>query len=133
MLRNCQECNGIYSHPVSRLCAKCSKKRNDEFIKVRDYVRKNPNSVINDVVLATEVSYEHVREFVEEDRLKLVPADMTKHCALCNVEITQGRICNDCAGVLNKKANKASAHRTQTGKVDNQGVHIRKRILSDKD
>lgn len=96
MLRNCIECNRVFSHPTNKLCPECLRLRNQEFEAVREYLREHPNALLIDVVTKTGVRVERIYEFIDEGRLKIVPADVRFRCQVCGAEITSGRICNSC-------------------------------------
>lgn len=96
MLQNCRECDRIFSHPTNKLCPQCIRDQNNQFNLVKDYLRKNPNSLLREVVQETEVSIERIKEFIKEGRLKIVPPDYYHECQLCGTKITSGKICNKC-------------------------------------
>ncbi len=96
MLRNCADCNQVYVHAVNKLCPDCTKKRNEQFTKVKEYLRQHPMAKIHEVVSETGVELERVREFIDEGRLRIVPIDVTLHCQICGVVIPSGRICSQC-------------------------------------
>lgn len=96
MLRNCSECNKIFSHRINKLCPECVKNRNNQFNLVKDYLRSHPNALLGKVVTETGVSVERVKEFIQEGRLKVIPADYHHKCQLCGTRITSGKICNQC-------------------------------------
>lgn len=103
MLRNCIDCNRIFSHPTNKLCPKCMQKRNEMFNRVKDYLRTYPKAQLQEVVDQTGISLEQIREYINEGRLKIIPAGVQLHCQICGAIITKGRICRQCQKQLNSE------------------------------
>lgn len=120
LMRNCSDCNSVFVHPVNTLCSECTKKRNEQFNKVKEYLRKHPRAQLAEVVSETGVSLERVREFTAEGRLKVVPVDMNIQCQICGSQITSGRICQKCQERFSQKTD-----RTEDKNDDKSGrMHI---------
>ena len=58
MLRNCADCGQIFAHPVNKLCPSCTKKQNEMFEKVKEFIRMHPNATIQEVVVETGVEFD---------------------------------------------------------------------------
>ncbi|HHX01617.1 MAG TPA: MerR family transcriptional regulator [Firmicutes bacterium] len=124
MLRNCADCNQIFAHPVNKLCPSCTKKQNEMFDKVKEYIRTNPKAKIHEVVVQTGVDFDKVREFIDEGRLKIVPADVEFRCRICGTKLTSGRICSQCEADLLVKG-ETRGGTTSTGSLSKDGrVHF---------
>jgi len=124
MLRNCIECNQIFVHPVNKLCPECTKKRNEMFEKVKEYIRTHPNARIHEVVVETGVHFDLVKEFIDEGRLKIVPIDVEFRCQICGTKLSAGRICNQCKSDLTHKGEGEAAHQASADPNSNKGkVH----------
>jgi predicted amidophosphoribosyltransferase len=126
MLRNCVECNQVFVHPVNKLCPDCTKKRNELFEKVKEYIRTHPNARIHEVVVDTGVEFDLVREFIDEGRLKIVPVDVEFRCQICGTRLSAGRICNQCKTDLTLKGDgAANPESPNSAKVNSAGkVHF---------
>lgn len=123
MLRNCQDCNKVFSHPTMRLCQSCYNKKNEEFLKVKEYIINNRSAFIYEVSTETQVSVETINGFITEGRLKIRPADVVLQCAICQSIIESGRVCNKCSSQLQEDYSKAEPKlEEQTGETGK--VHI---------
>ena len=100
MLRNCADCGKIFSHPTLRYCSSCMKARNDDFGRVKDYLRKNPNASTAETAEATEVDLDTIMGYIRSGRLSIVPRDVQLHCEVCGKTISKGRLCNTCGKEL---------------------------------
>jgi len=114
MLRNCEECNRVFSHPTRRLCVSCFQKRQDTFNKVKEYLQENPSASVAEVSTATEVELETIYEFIREGRLTIIPRDVQLECDICGAPITAGRVCAKCR--LDLKGGKEKRVRTEERK-----------------
>lgn len=108
MIRNCSDCNKIFVHSVNTLCPECTKKRNEQFNKVKGYLQKHPKARLQEIVNETGVSLERVREFAAEGRLKVVPVELDIKCQICGAEITFGRICQKCQEKFSQKSDRTT-------------------------
>ena len=96
MLRNCKECNKVFSHPGSKLCPQCQQLRRDDFDKIKEYLRSNSKATTREVVAATKVQLDRVQEFIREGRLDVLPSDANQQCSICGTPIMRGRVCERC-------------------------------------
>lgn len=120
-IRNCKSCGAMFnSVNRERLCPSCTKKLEETFIKVKEYIRENPNATIAQVSDDNDVSVNQIRNWIREERLIMseASADMGIFCERCGKAIRSGRLCPDCK----KKTVK-----------DLSGVHIRPEATVDKE
>ena len=98
-LRNCPECGKLFAYTIRNLCPECSKKEDENFDKVRDYIYDFPKATIEEVSENTGVSVKTVLEYLKEGRLMLRDnnKNILLHCELCNEPILTGRLCDKCA------------------------------------
>ena len=76
------------------------KARNDDFGRVKDYLRKNPNASTAETAEATEVDLDTITGYIRSGRLNIVPRDVQLHCEVCGKSISKGRLCNTCGKEL---------------------------------
>lgn len=101
MLRNCAECNRVFSHPVQKLCPSCLSEKEELFNKVKQYLIDHPLATISEVSEATGVDTDRILEFLREGRLQIKPTDVTLRCKICDEEIESGTVCDKCRKKLN--------------------------------
>lgn len=110
-VRNCKQCGKLFNYVGKNLCPDCLKSKEDEFIKVRDYIRKNPSAGIAEVSEATETTVKQIRQWVREERLVLTEASATAgiNCDGCGRPITTGKLCPACKKQMSQTLSQAYA------------------------
>lgn len=98
MIKNCPRCKKIFT-PLNNnlLCPNCIKEEEDEFQRVRNYVRENRGVDIHLTSEATQVSVKKIIRYLREGRLEVTEGmqDFLK-CEKCGVPIRTGRFCKNC-------------------------------------
>ena len=98
-LRNCRKCGKIFGYsgvgPV--ICENCKKEAEERFQKVKDFIRDNPATSINDVAEECEVTVQQIKQWVREERLEFSKeSGVVFHCENCGAPIRSGRLCENC-------------------------------------
>ncbi len=132
MLRNCEECNRVFSHPTRSLCNECYEEAQKSFKTVKDYLRENPGASVAQVSKETEVPIELIQEYIQEGRLDVIPRDAILKCAICGSAINVGRICAKCRGDLRSTISTEKARTRDTGDRARSRMHILDSIRDDK-
>ena len=127
MLRNCEECNRVFSHPTRRLCVDCFEKRQEAFNKVKDYLKEHPNASVAQVSVDTEVELETIYEFIREGRLPIIPRDVDLRCEICDAPISVGRVCSKCRAELQGEKVRPVQQKREQGSTASR-VHYLDRI-----
>jgi flagellar operon protein (TIGR03826 family) len=101
-LRNCRRCKRIFMHAVGpQICEDCKKLEEEEFERVRKFVREYPGATIQEVSEATEVPTQLIYKFLKDGRLEVSEASpIALQCENCGVRITSGRFCVSCSKKL---------------------------------
>lgn len=109
-VRQCKECGRLFPYMGNALCPECLQEMDRKFVKVREYIYKNPDADIKEVAENTEVKEKHILNFLREERLSLGSATGALTCEVCGKPIITGRFCDGCkadlANVLDKKEEK---------------------------
>lgn len=97
-VRNCKGCGRLFNYMGRTLCPECLKVREDDFQKVKEYIRDNPMTGVADVAEATNVSVHQIRQWIREERLMLSDVSATAgiNCESCGRPIQTGRLCPSC-------------------------------------
>jgi ribosomal protein L37E len=138
-LRNCRRCGKLFVYMGNPLCRQCIDQDEELFIKVREYIEKNPKCTTMEVANALDITVEKILQFLREGKLELGKenTNMLLDCERCGRPISTGRYCSemrrrDGEGVQGKcgapyrasKPGKGShVHRTQEKKVL-KGINI---------
>lgn len=97
-VRNCIKCRRLFNYVSGRpICPNCKKDLEDEFMKVREYIRNEPNATIVEVSEACEVDVKEIRQWIREERLSFSKDSAVGiECEKCGVNIRTGRFCEKC-------------------------------------
>ena len=96
-LKKCPRCGNLFAYSALPICDACLQKEEAEFIKVRDYLRENPNSGMAQTCEDTEVAENLILKFLKEGRLIATNAfDGVLECERCGKHINSGRFCDKC-------------------------------------
>lgn len=101
-VRNCRRCKRIFNYVMGpQICEACKKVEEDDFEKVREFVKEFPGATIQEVSAATEVSTALIYRFLREGRLEVSDeSPITLQCENCGVRIRSGRFCVECSKKL---------------------------------
>lgn len=117
-IKKCQICSKIFASAGGNICPDCSKKINEMFEKVRDYIYQHKDNDIKEVSKATGVSESWILRFLREGRLILSKESIILRCERCNKPIRTGRYCSECISALDKglkKGIKSNKNASQSG------------------
>lgn len=109
-IRNCSRCGKIFYSVGRKICPDCVQKEEEEYRKVRDYVREHKNATIPAVSEATGVPAERINQFIREGRLELVNAVL--ECMSCGAPIRKGRFCEKCLAEMSRPLGTSSKEKT---------------------
>jgi ribosomal protein L32 len=95
---NCKACGRLFNVLSSEtLCPQCSKKIEDKFQEVKQYLEEHPEASINELSSNCEVSVKQLKQWVREERLTFSANSVEGiECEKCGKMIRTGRFCDDC-------------------------------------
>jgi flagellar operon protein (TIGR03826 family) len=100
---NCKRCKRIfmYSGTGPKICDACKKLEDEEFERVRNFVRQFPGATAQEVSRETEVPVQLIYRFLKEGRLEVSESSpIALQCENCGVRIKSGRFCINCSKKL---------------------------------
>ncbi len=124
MLRNCEECGVVFSHPTRDLCQKCHEQAQKHFDTVKQFLRENPGATTAQVAQATEVDLDLIYEYIRAGRLDVIPKDASLECTICGRPIAMGKVCSLCRTSLQKGTTPESSKKS----LDSSKMHILEQI-----
>lgn len=103
--RNCKRCGEIFPYVNGYpLCKECREKDEEEFQRVREYVRDNPGVNIEQVAQAIGLPPQQVLRYLQEERLETFSrSDKHLLCEMCGSIINTGRYCEKCKAEINRE------------------------------
>ncbi|HOP73405.1 MAG TPA: flagellar operon protein YvyF [Thermoclostridium caenicola] len=101
-LRNCKRCKRIFMYAMGpQICEVCKKQEEEDFEKVRKFLREFPGATIQEVSAATDVSPQLIYKFLRDGRIEVAQdSPIALLCENCGVRITSGRFCVNCSRKL---------------------------------
>lgn len=95
---NCKNCGRLFNAiSRERICPNCQKQLDEKFVVVKEFLRENPNSSVDEVSKECEVSTKQIRQWVREERLTFSENSMEGiECERCGTMIKTGRYCETC-------------------------------------
>ncbi|AEF17914.1 flagellar operon protein TIGR03826 [Thermoanaerobacterium xylanolyticum LX-11] len=103
-IKNCKRCGKLYNYTGFDLCPECFNKDEEDFIKIRDYIERNPQATVVEVSKATDVEVKRILDFLKEGRLILGSknTNISLTCERCGKKILSGRYCESCSRELER-------------------------------
>lgn len=114
-LVNCKKCGKAFGCVTGNaICPECREIENQNFEKVRNYVRDNPGTPVDVVAEETGIPGELIRQYLNEGRLTSQSVSVELNCQLCGKSISSGNYCMACMDRLKKGL------KTKQAKVENK-------------
>ncbi len=133
-LKNCTECGRVFVHPSREICPACYEAEEQDFQKVKEFLRDKAHSSVDDVSDKTGVAKKRVIKFVRQGRLTAEGLDIELFlsCEGCGEPISEGRYCKECRDKLVKglteEMTKTTREEPQPKKEDITGkMHLQHR------
>ncbi|SDB38214.1 flagellar operon protein TIGR03826 [Pseudobutyrivibrio sp. YE44] len=104
-VRNCRNCGRLFNYLGGmNICPACRDEVEKKFQDVKEYIRENPRSNIQEIAEANDVSTSQIKQWIREERLQFADdSPMGIECEICGATIKTGKYCDAC------KANTANA------------------------
>ncbi len=130
-VRTCKSCKRIFNYlsgPV--ICPACVEKLEEKFKEVKDFIRENPHSSLQDVSEAKEVSVKQLKTWVREERLKFSDdSPVGIECMNCGAMIKYGKYCEACKGKMINNLSHAVVEEEPVVKVEKKSDGNRMRFI----
>ncbi len=114
-IRYCRECRRIFQYvtgPV--LCDSCRKIEEEEFDKVRNFLKDYPGANMQEVSDATGVKSSKIYRWLKQERLEVSEGSpVALNCEKCGIRIRSGRFCVECSKILAKEMMQARSELQQ--------------------
>ena len=105
---NCQRCGKIFNYVAGqRICEHCRKELEEQFQKVKEFIKENPNMGVKEVAEACEVPENQIKQWVREERLEFSKGAGVLSCEKCGEAIATGRFCEKCKAEMSGNLNAA--------------------------
>lgn len=97
-VRNCRNCGRMFNYLGGpSICPVCKGKQEDDFQRVKEYIRENPGAQMAEIAEVNEVSVQQIQQWVREERLEFSKdSQISLNCEKCGEPIRTGRFCEKC-------------------------------------
>lgn len=96
-IKTCRKCRKMFNYVMGEsICPACKQKAEEEFQKVKAYVRQQPNASVSQVAEECEVTTDQIRQWLREERLYLTGESPQLTCDGCGTMIMSGKLCDKC-------------------------------------
>jgi len=128
--KNCKICGRMFSHSHNDICPTCIIRDEEDFQKVRLFLKEFPGSKMDVVEQYTNVSRKKILRYLREERLELSEGSVDfLRCAKCGKPITTGMYCSDCYINFSKEINTLFNIETEENVSARMHIKINKRKL----
>lgn len=134
VLANCSRCGILFNRISADKCATCYKEEEQLFQETQNYIRKNPQTSMADVLENVDIEQELLEQWIEEKRIQFHDTEVTESktiCIYCGRPINQGeKICKTCMyKQITRKKNRHSVSDPQeeekNEEIKNRGMHVK--------
>lgn len=98
--KSCIICKKLFNGYGLSTCPECTRKLDEAFLVIRDYLEEHRGANANDIIKATGLSNKIVGQLLKDERL-LPYTGHTQRCKVCNQPITSGKMCASCERKMN--------------------------------
>lgn len=92
----CRTCGAIMMKLSRDICQKCYQAEEEDFIKVRDFIRDHPGASMKEVARELKIAESLIEKFVASGRLERLGFIVEHTCQTCRKQISTGIICDEC-------------------------------------
>ena len=133
-VRNCRKCGKMFNYVMGPfICPLCREGLEEDFQRVKEYVRANPGATINVVSEVCEVSVSQIHQWLREERLELTEGSaISLACEVCGALIKSGKYCEKCKRELTmglKEVSRSAAPQVEKPTSDSRHDKGRMRFL----
>lgn len=108
-VRNCRFCGRLFNYlSGTPICESCKAEVEKKFQEVKDYLREYPNSTMQAISEANDVSTKQITQWIRDERLIFSDdSPIGIDCEVCGATIKTGRFCEACKEKMKNDLNSA--------------------------
>lgn len=94
----CARCRRFFEKVAfEEVCPVCFPLEEEEFKKIKEYLRECPGASSNEIMQVLRVSFKSIKRYLKEDRLEIIGDNKCFiRCELCGEPLNSGRFCGGC-------------------------------------
>ncbi|MEE1132586.1 MAG: hypothetical protein UHX00_13275 [Caryophanon sp.] len=117
-IQNCERCRALFHKKVKDICPACVQKEDDDFQKIRLFLKRNKTIELITVSKETGVELDVIYQFLQEGRVILSHSVQSGYpCKECGTTISTGALCTPCEEKRNDVHQTLQAHATSDEEV----------------
>ena len=96
---NCPKCGKMFTRIKSPICPEFTKKDDEMFQVLKNYLDENPGKGINAVSRDTGISIKKILKYIQEGRVEMtagIAVDNPLSCMRCGTPVSVGTLCDEC-------------------------------------
>lgn len=127
-IRYCRVCRKMFQYVTgAQLCPACKQIDEEEYERVRTFLRDFPGANMQEVAENTQVNPNKISRWLKEERLEVSEGSpVALNCESCGVRIRSGRFCLDCSkGLAREMMNAGRELKESLGKTQDKSSHNR--------
>ncbi|MEW6546889.1 MAG: MerR family transcriptional regulator [Bacillota bacterium] len=108
-IRNCPRCGRVFVFGGREICPSCVAEEEEQFERVRRFLRESPGATLEEVAEATGAPVELILSFLRQGRL--IATEGLKGvlaCQRCGAPIDEGYLCPECSRELAREVGRAA-------------------------
>ncbi len=128
--KSCKLCGMPFtSNGISDKCTQCTKRDEDDFKKVREYLYLHPGAKIFDVSKELDMSISKIKRYLREGRIEIVEKNNRfLKCEVCGKSLCSGLYCDVCyKAVANGKVVPGTSSKENTNE-NSQKLEYRSKV-----
>jgi flagellar operon protein (TIGR03826 family) len=113
-VQNCPNCKTIFRKTTWPICQDCKNKMENELSKCTEYIRRNRQTTMSQLVDNTGVSEQNITKYIRDAKIFIgeIP-NLSYPCDLCEAGIRKGNLCYDCRVKINTDIEKMKRQEDQ--------------------
>ncbi len=122
----CGKCRRMFQYPGygPKLCPECKKQDDEDYEKVKTYLRDNPGRTLYQTSEDCNVSIEEIRGWLKDERLEYKGEGSTGLvCEHCGAPITSGKLCDECRMAYSRAAGEMARSLSRPTEEKKKPVH----------
>jgi flagellar operon protein (TIGR03826 family) len=113
-VQNCPNCGNIFRKTTWPICQDCKNEMENELSKCTEYIRRNRQTTMSQLIEQTGVSEENITKYIRDAKINIndVP-NLSYPCDLCEADIRSGNLCHKCRTKINNDIDKMKHQEAQ--------------------
>jgi len=134
-IKACKRCGSLFKSDVRIFCPTCRKIEEEEFRRVREYLRLNRDASLMEIVIATGVDQKKILDYIRRGRIEVQKEDfgVIIKCEICSAPVSSGMLCLKCYQKLTQPSKETAEEDPEAAAETIRNKLIRRKRTEDLD